>query len=67
MKDKLQALLENHRQLSSEVFHMLNELNKTDLTDVSEHERHEMKLSIQELELEYSLRRSFLAELETLV
>ena len=67
MDNRLNNLLENHRLLASETWHQLNELSKANLVDVSVKEISEVELSIQELQLEYSLRRSFINELETLL
>jgi len=67
MKNKLQELLDNHRQISTEVWHELNELNKIDTSKFSDVDVKDIKQSIYDLENELVMRKSFIAELETLL
>ncbi len=67
MENRLNIMLENHRLLCGEVFHQLNELNKLDKSKFSEKEKSELEISILDLENEYSYRKSFISELETLL
>lgn len=67
MKNKLQELLDNHRQISTEVWHELNELNKIDTSKFSDVDVKDIKLSVEMLESELSLRKAFLSDLETLL
>lgn len=67
MEKKIQKLIDNHRILAEEVWDQLNELNKLGLDKFSEKERSELQLSISELQTEYSMRKSFLDELESLL
>lgn len=67
MKDKLQALLDNHRLISSEIWHELNELSKIDTSKFSDVDARDIEQSIYDLENELVLRKSFVNELETLL
>ena len=62
----LNKLIANHNILALEVYEQLNALKKIDKAFFSEKEKTELQTSILELETEYSMRRSFVAELESL-
>ena len=65
--ESIHKLITNHKTLALEVWEQLEELNRLDLTKFSDKERKELELSIMELQLEYSMRKSFLDELESLL
>jgi hypothetical protein len=65
--ENIYKLIANHKMLALEVWEQLEELNKLDLTKFSEKEKTELLISISELETEYSMRRSFQDELESLL
>lgn len=67
MENKLQKLIAEHRLSASDCFHQLNELSQLDLSKFGEKEIKDIKDSITELEVEMSMRKLFIAELETLL
>lgn len=67
MKNKLQELIDNHRLISTEVWHELNELNKIDTSKFSDVDVKDIKQSIYDLENEYRYRKDFLSDLESLL
>jgi len=67
MENKLQKLISEHRLSASECFHQLNELTQLDLNKFGGKEIEDIKNSIMELEIEMSMRKLFIAELETLL
>lgn len=67
MENKLNTILVNHRQIASEVWHEINELSKIDTSKFTKLEQNDIKLSIEFLESELSLRKAFISELETLL
>lgn len=65
--ESIHKLITNHKTLALEVWEQLEELNRLDLSKFSDKERKELELSIMELELESSLRNSWISELESLL
>lgn len=65
--ENIYKLITNHKTLALEVWEQLEELNRLDLSKFSDKERKELELSIMELELESSLRNSWISELESLL
>lgn len=67
MMNKLEKLLAEHRLSASDCFHQLNELTGIDKSKFSAKEVKDIDDSINELEIELSMRRLFISELETLL
>ena len=67
MNNRLAELIANHRLLAGEVFHEINELTQIDVSKFSTNEQKDIKLSIETLESELSLRKAFISDLETLL
>lgn len=65
--ENVNKLIVNHKMLAQEVWEQLEELTKLDSDKFSEKERKELELSIMELQLESSLRNSWISELESLL
>ena len=65
--ESIHKLITNHKTLALEVWEQLEELNRLDLSKFSDKEKKELELSIMELELESSLRNSWISELESLL
>ena len=67
MIEKIQELIDQHKNLKQEIWHMLNELNKLESTKMSKEDEEAFKTSKIELLKEYDLRGVFIHELETLL
>lgn len=67
MKDKIIKLLEEHKLLAQENFTQLELISQLDTSKFGEKEKQEITMSITELEFEYSLRKSWISELESLL
>lgn len=64
---KTEKLLEEHLLLANETWYQLNEVSKLNTEKFSKKEKIDIENSITELELEYSMRKLFIADLENLV
>ena len=67
MIEKIQELIDQHKNLKQEIWHMLNELNKLESTKMSKEDREAYICSKISLEKEYDIRGVFIHELETLL
>lgn len=65
--NRLKKLLEEHMLLCTENWVQLNELSQLDTDKFSNKEKTDIINTITELELEYSMRKLFIADLEDLV
>ena len=67
MEEKIQELIDQHKNLKQEIWHMLNELNKLESTKMSKEDREAFICSKISLEKEHDIRGCFIHELETLL
>ena len=67
MRHKIQELIDQHKNLKQEIWHMLNELNKLESKKMSKEDREAFICSKISLEKEHDIRGCFIHELETLL
>lgn len=64
---ELNKLIAEHKLLKTETWEQLQALNGLDISKFSEKECRELQQSINELQVEYSMRQCFLGDLESLL
>jgi hypothetical protein len=67
MKDKIEKLIVEHKILKQEVWHQLEELNSTDANKLPQIEKDAFEHCKNYYETEYSVRLSFITDLENLI
>lgn len=67
MKQKIEQLIQQHKEMAQEVFYMIQELSLYDLDKLDLYEIESLELHKIALESEHSLRLYFISDLENLL